>query len=96
MLWITGEAGIGKSALAAWLCERRPEIAAAHYCRCGNAGRSDRKALLSLAWQLSTQLPDYEARLNASALEGIAGETNRAALFDRLFVAPLQDSIFPA
>jgi hypothetical protein len=62
----------------------------------GVPGASDRKALLSLAWQLSTQLPDYEARLNASALEGIAGETNRAALFDRLFVAPLLDSIFPA
>lgn len=27
VLWITGEAGIGKSALAAWLCDRRPEIA---------------------------------------------------------------------
>src|ERR1039458_4840827 len=37
VLWITGEAGIGKSALAAWLCERRSEIAAAHYCRYGNA-----------------------------------------------------------
>lgn len=65
VLWITGEAGIGKSALAAWLCDRRPEIAGAHYCRYGNSNRSDRKALLSLAYQLTTQLPDYQDRLNA-------------------------------
>jgi WD40 repeat protein len=94
VLWITGEAGIGKSALAAWLCDRRPEIAAAHYCRYGNANRSDRKALLSLAWQLTTQLPDYKDRLNASPLEAIAAETNLRGLFDRLFVEPFTHS-FP-
>ena len=89
VLWITGEAGIGKTALSAWLCERRPEIAGAHYCRYGNASRGGRKALLSLAWQLSTQLVDYESRLNASALDGIGGETSLRGLFDRLFVEPL-------
>jgi WD40 repeat protein len=88
VLWITGEAGIGKSALAAWLCDRRPEIAGAHYCRYGNANRGDRKALLSLAWQLTTQLPDYQDRLNASPLDAIAAETNIRGLFDRLFVEP--------
>jgi DNA-binding beta-propeller fold protein YncE len=88
VLWITGEAGIGKSALSAWLCWQHPEIAGAHYCRYNNAGRSERRALLSLAWQLSTQLPDYADRLNASPLEEIAGETSLLAVFDRLFVAP--------
>jgi hypothetical protein len=88
VLWITGEAGIGKSALSAWLCEQRPEIAGAHYCRYNNAERGERRALLSLAWQLSTQLPDYADRLNASPLEGVAGETSLPAVFDRLFVAP--------
>jgi len=95
VLWITGEAGIGKSALAAWLCDRRPEIAGVHYCRYGNANRSDRKGLLSLAWQLTTQLPDYESRLNASALDAIGGETNLRGLFDRLFVEPFGGH-FPA
>ena len=95
VLWVTGEAGIGKSALAAWLCDRRPEVAAAHYCRYGNANRSDRKALLSLAWQLTTQLPDYQDRLNASPLDAIAAETNLRGLFDRLFVEPFTHH-FPA
>jgi hypothetical protein len=94
VLWITGEAGIGKSALAAWLCDRRPEIAGAHYCRYGNASRSDRKALLSLAWQLSTQLPDYQSRLNASDLDAVRAETNLRGLFDRLFVEPF-NGLFP-
>jgi len=89
ILWITGEAGIGKTALSAWLCEQRPEIAGAHYCRYNNAERGERRALLSLARQLSTQLPDYADLLNASPLEGIAGETSLLAVFDRLFVAPL-------
>src|SRR4051812_48054854 len=41
VLWITGPAGAGKSALSAWLSERRPEIAAVHYCRFGNSDRMD-------------------------------------------------------
>jgi hypothetical protein len=70
VLWITGETGVGKSALAAWLCDKRPEIAAYHFCRFGNSDRVDaRKALLSLAYQLSTQFPVYQDRLNASALD---------------------------
>ena len=77
VLWITGEAGVGKSALAAWLCDKRPEIAAYHFCRFGNRDRVDaRKALFSLAYQLSTQLPVYQDRLNASSLDKTVVETN--------------------
>jgi hypothetical protein len=76
MLWITGEAGIGKSALAAWLCDQRQEIAGVHYFRYDNAERNARRALLSLAWQLSTQVPDYKSQLNTSDLDAIGAETN--------------------
>lgn len=41
MLWITGDAGVGKSAVAEWLCDKRPEIAAYHFCRFGNSDRVD-------------------------------------------------------
>jgi WD40 repeat protein len=90
VFWITGEAGVGKSALAAWLSARRPEIAAFHACRYGNSDRiNPRKALTSLAYQLSTQLPDYQQRLNSLNLDALKGEANARALFERLFVDPL-------
>ena len=94
VLWITGEAGVGKSALAAWLCNKRPEIAAYHFCRFGNSDRVDaRKALFSLAYQLSTQLPVYQDRLNASPLDKTVVETNLPTVFDRLFVELLSDAV---
>ncbi|MGA3088136.1 MAG: toll/interleukin-1 receptor domain-containing protein [Terriglobales bacterium] len=94
VLWITGEAGVGKSALAAWLCNRRPEIAAYHFCRFGNSDRVDaRKILFSLAYQLTTQIPIYQERLSASRLDKTILETNLPAIFDRLFIAPLSDAV---
>jgi WD40 repeat protein len=90
VLWITGEAGVGKSALAAWLCNKRPEIVAYHFCRYANSDRVDaRRALFSLAYQLSTQISTYKDRLNASQLDKIVVETNVPTVFDRLFVEPL-------
>jgi hypothetical protein len=94
VLWITGEAGVGKSALAAWLCNKRPEVAAYHFCRFGNSDRVDaRRALFSLAYQLSTQLPVYQDRLNASPLDKVVVETNLPTVFDRLFAEPLKDPV---
>lgn len=93
VLWITGEAGVGKSALAAWLCHECPEIAAYHYCRFGNSDRVDsRKVLFSLAYQLSTQLPSYEDRLNSSSLDKTVVEPDPLTVFDRLLVGPLSDA----
>jgi len=63
VLCIVGEAGTGKSALAAAFFERRPEIAGAHYCRYDDSTRSGPRALLSLAWQLATEAQEYYNRL---------------------------------
>jgi len=94
VLWITGEPGVGKSAVAAWLCTQRPEIVACHFCRFGNSARTDaRKALFSLAYQLSTQLPVYQGRLNALPLDKIVAEAQLPAVFDRLFVEILNDAV---
>ena len=90
VFWITGEAGVGKSALAAWLSAHRPEIAAFHACRYGNSDHvNPRKALSSIAYQLSTQVPGYQQPLNASNLDALKGEVKARAVFERLFVGPL-------
>ena len=94
VLWITGAAGVGKSALSAWLCDKRPEIAAYHFCRFGNSDRVDaRKALFSLAYQLSTQLPVYQDRVNTLPLDKTVVETNVPTVFDRLFVNLLTGAV---
>ncbi|HUL61708.1 MAG TPA: toll/interleukin-1 receptor domain-containing protein, partial [Methanocella sp.] len=89
IFWITGGPGTGKTAIAAWLCTHRPEIVAFHFCRYDNVQKRDaRRAITSIAYQLSTQLPDYEERLRRVGLEGIDGLDART-LFDHLIAQPL-------
>jgi hypothetical protein len=62
VFWITGAPGVGKTAIAAWLCEHRPEVKAFRLCRHGHAQKSNpRKCVPSLAYQLSTQLADMSS-----------------------------------
>jgi tetratricopeptide (TPR) repeat protein len=99
ILWITGKPGVGKTAIALWLAhQRRGDVAALHLCQAGNSERRDpRRLVLSLAFQLSTQLPDYQVRLNSLPLEDWLGQSprpgfeppNAQALFDRLVIQPL-------
>jgi WD40 repeat protein len=57
---LTGEPGVGKSAIAARLTQVRKDIAAYHFCIAGrNSTVVPSTALRSLAAQLSEQLPDY-------------------------------------
>jgi len=95
VFWITGLPGSGKTAIAAWLCMNRPEIAAFHLCRHGHSDKSDpKRAVLSIAYQLSSQLPSYQERLNALDLEKIISMENSMSLFDNLIIQPLSGN-FP-
>ncbi len=90
VFWLTGKPGVGKTAIAAWLCYHRREVAAFHLCQHGHDQKSDpRQCVLSLAYQLSSQLPDYQDRLNALPLEILTAEANARTLFDTLIVQPL-------
>jgi WD40 repeat protein len=90
IFWITGKPGAGKSAIAAWLCAHRREVAAFHLCQFGHALKSDpRHAVLSIAYQLTTQLPDYQSRVNSLNLDEIVAESNARTIFDNLLVQPL-------
>jgi tetratricopeptide (TPR) repeat protein len=90
VFWIVGPPGVGKTAIASWLAFNREEVGAFHLCRHGDVLKADpRRAVMSIAYQLSTQLPDYRDRLNAVNLEKITREGNAKALFDALIVQPL-------
>ena len=89
VFWISGGPGVGKTALSAVLSSRYLEVAALHLCKFGHAQKSDpRRVVTSIAYQLSTQLPDYEARLAALDVERLAQDDART-LFDNLLVQPL-------
>jgi TIR domain/AAA ATPase domain len=89
VFWISGEPGVGKTALSAVLSSRYLEVAALHLCKFGHAQKSDpRRVVSSIAYQLSTQLPAYEARLAALDLERQSQDEART-LFDNVLVQPL-------
>lgn len=90
VLWITGGPGAGKTALSAWLTTQRPELVAVHFCQHTNARKVDpRQATTSLAYQLTTQLPNYADRVNAIGLDTVLDENDAETLFDDLVVQPL-------
>jgi WD40 repeat protein len=89
VFWICGSPGVGKTAISAILSSRYLEVAALHLCKFGHAQKSDpRRVVTSLAYQLTTQLPDYEARLAAMDVERLAMDDART-MFDNLLVQPL-------
>lgn len=97
VFWITGVPGIGKTALAAWLCHHSAEVVAFHLCTRGHGLKADpRRCILSIAFQLASQLPDYQARLTAINLEQITREADARTIFDLLISQPLSGLPRPA
>lgn len=89
VFWISGGPGVGKPALAAALSNRYREVAALHLCKFGHDQKADPQAVVtSIAYQLSTQLPEYEARLNLLDLQRL-NRNSAATMFDNLIVQPL-------
>lgn len=98
IFWITGPPGAGKTAIASWLCQNQREVVAFHLCQYGHALKSDpRRCVLSIAYQLSTQLPDYMERLKNVDLNNLKVEhtkimdfqVNAKTIFDLLILQPL-------
>ena len=61
VLCITGEPGIGKSAIAAWLAHAHSSrVVAAHFCQHDQPDRSEPgQVIRSIAFQIAVRLPDY-------------------------------------
>lgn len=89
--WITGNAGMGKTAFIAELCHRHPEISAVHFCRYNDIERSDPKRIIkSLAYHLSTQVPEYQDSLfHMAGLESLKDDSVQK-LFEKLFIIPMR------
>ena len=91
---IVGQAGMGKSIIAAVICKLFPEnFAASHFFQYNNSRYNNSKFLLqSLAWQLSEVFPSYKVTLTEklSSRKGqMLNDENIEGLFSILFAEPL-------
>jgi hypothetical protein len=91
LMWIQGDAGVGKSVMSAMLCES-DFVIGAHFCQHDKPRFSDpNRVLTSLAWQLALRHPDYLDKLS----QQLAAETQDlltmapSDLFELLFVSSL-------
>lgn len=87
---ITGQAGIGKTAFVVALSSMRPEIVGIHFCKYNDNDRSNpKRALMSIAYHLSTQIPEYSAQLMLLNDLNRLEEKSVTRLFEYLFIEPL-------
>lgn len=95
VFWLTGGPGVGKTAISVWLsCKQLPEIHAWHLCQHSDSITSNPKnCILSLAYYLSTHLPDYFEKLNNINIEEFVNlnSMNVNTLFTRLLIEPLNE-----
>jgi tetratricopeptide (TPR) repeat protein len=95
IFWLAGGPGTGKTSISAWLCAHRREVVAFHFCRLDNVQKIDpRRCVMSIAYQLSTQLPEYRERLKSLKFEDV-NNLNSKTLFDQLIVQPLSANFKP-
>jgi len=92
---LLAEAGVGKSAFAAYLTHNRGDVVvASHFCRWNMPLHSSADiAVKSIAFQMATKLPDYRKFLLKLPEIKNLGERNPAELFDYLIASPLSITI---
>lgn len=65
VLWITAEAGFGKTAFSTYLQHQHERAIGIHYCRYDSPKRKDPLMVLqTLIYQISTQIPEYKEILS--------------------------------
>lgn len=98
VFWITGQIGSGKTSVAARMVQTFPEIAAFHFAlQEDDQTHIARRCVLSLAYQLTTQLPEYGVFLQSrEPLEEIVPVSTFHTLVTHLLVEPLNTIKRPA
>lgn len=92
VFWLKGPAGIGKSAFSSKLALSYKNVVGIHFFKHSDSDRRDpKRALCSLANYLASQIPDYMNYLLTlpDLRQDTLAEKNVAALFNYLFVEPL-------
>ncbi|OQS07898.1 hypothetical protein THRCLA_00113, partial [Thraustotheca clavata] len=94
---ITGVIGSGKSSIAAHVIQNRPEIAAFHLAYLEDEQTQNaRRCILSLVYQLITQLPEYANVLNTrEPLEEVVPMRSLVDLIYTLLISPLNSIDHP-
>lgn len=90
LLWIIGNAGVGKTSFIAKLAENNETIKAVHFCRYNDNDRANpKRAIMSIAYYLSTQLEEYKhLLLELNDLDRLQ-DKSAERLFTYLLVEPL-------
>lgn len=90
LLWLVGNAGVGKTAFIANLTGKREEVSAVHFCRYNDNERANpKRAIMSIAYYLTTQVDEYKKQvLQLQDLTSLT-EKSTSRLFEYLIVEPL-------
>ena len=89
-MWIVGDAGVGKTAFIAKLTENNDEIKAVHFCRYNDSDRANpKRAIMSIAYYLSTQIVEYRDILMGLHDLDKLQEKSIERLFAYLLIEPL-------
>lgn len=90
LLWLVGNAGVGKTAFIANLTGSREEISAVHFCRYNDNERANpKRAIMSLAYYLATQIEEYKKQVLQLQDLASLSEKSTCRLFEYLIVEPL-------
>ncbi|KAG3119522.1 hypothetical protein PI124_g1188 [Phytophthora idaei] len=91
VFWVVGQIGSGKTSMAAYMAQSCPEIAAFHFAtQEDEQTHNARRCILSLAYQLTTQLPEYAHYLQShEPLEEMVPVASFVELVTHLLIGPL-------
>ncbi len=90
VFFITGDPGIGKSAITARLADKHPQVVAYHFCVSSYPDSlNPNKFIKAIAAQLATQLDNYRGALEKVDLKRIIGSSDPKILMRRIVIDPL-------
>lgn len=86
ILWLTANAGYGKSAIATYLANHHKNVIGIHYCAYNYPEKKNPiNVIKTLAYQCNSQLPQYSQLVNTLDIE----HKNEYKLFEKLILNPL-------